>query len=248
MRAPLKKRGVEVAAFITALGDLARAQKTRRGVSLYSRWINRPLGRLLAAGAYAGGLTPNMVTALSAVVTASGLVILVAMPPSLMVGVGVALLLILGFALDSADGQVARLLRRSSPAGEWLDHVVDAGKMVLVHTAVLLAGWRFWDGDIRWLLLPLAYQAISVVMFAGLTLVDLLERGSDRGPAAARSPSTLRAVALLPADYGVLAMSFLLWGMVEVFRIWYAALVVLNLIICIGMLIRWFRKLDRLTS
>lgn len=234
-----------MATFSTALGSLAQAQKSKSGVSLYSRWINRPLGRVFAAGAHVVGLTPNQVTALSATATAAGLVLMVAARPALLVGVLVALLLVLGFALDSADGQVARLQQRSSPAGEWLDHVVDAGKMVLVHTAVLVAGWRFWDGSAAWLLLPLVFQAVAVIMFAGLTLVDLLERRSGVA-SAVRAPSSLRSVALVPADYGVLAFGFVLWGATGLFRFWYAAMVMANLIICAGMLVRWFRKLDRI--
>lgn len=232
-----------MASYIEALSSLAAAQKSRTGVSLYSRWINRPLGRVFAGAAYVVGVSPNAVTAMSALFTGLGLAILVLTPLSVGSGVAVAGLLVLGFALDSADGQVARLSGHSSAGGEWLDHVVDAGKMVLVHTAVLLAAWRFWDGSAYWLLVPLGYQTIAVIMFSGGTLVELLER--NRGvPAVRRHPSLLRAIALLPADYGVLAVGFVLWG-TPVFRFWYAGLTAVNGAICCALLIKWFRKLTR---
>ena len=68
-------------------------------------------------------MTPNQVTVLSAVATGAGLVLLVSGEPSPLRAAGVTVLLILGFALDSADGQVARLTGGGSPSGEWLDHV-----------------------------------------------------------------------------------------------------------------------------
>lgn len=233
-----------MAGFSAALSNLAVAQKSSKGVSLYSRWVNRPIGRVLAAAAHVLGVGPNAVTAVSALVTGSGLLVLVLAPPSMITGLLVAALLVLGFALDSADGQVARLSHTSSMAGEWLDHVVDAGKMVLVHTAVLIAAWRFWDGSARWLLVPLAYQVVSVVMFSGLTLVDLLERTRSGSKSAKGNPSTIRALALLPADYGILALSFVLWGFGPAFRVCYLLLAAVNLLILVAMLVRWFRKLS----
>ena len=124
------------------------------------------------------GIGPNMVTLLSAVTTAAGLVLLVVAPVSLATGVGVAALFVLGFALDSADGQVARLTGSSSPAGEWLDHVVDAGKMVAVHAAVLIALWRDEVAP-GWLALSLGYQFVSVVFFAALTLFLLSDAAGN---------------------------------------------------------------------
>lgn len=226
--------------FTQALQSLRQAQKTSKGVSLYSRWVNRPLGRVFAAAAAAMGIGPNAVTAVSAVVTAAGLVLLVLAPISTAAGIGVAVLLILGFALDSADGQVARLTGTSSPAGEWLDHVVDAGKMVAVHAAVLIALWR-GDADPAWFAVALAYQFVSVVFFAALTLFPLLRRGER---AASGTPSMLRSMALLPADYGILALAFLLWGAQPVFLVVYTVLLVATALIAAALCAKWFRGLS----
>src|SRR5215212_1921607 len=95
--------------FSAALRQLQRAQKSKRGAPAYSLYINRPLGRVLAAAAFGARLTPNQVTAISAVCTFAGLVVLALAPAQPLVGFGVAALLVLGYALDSADGQLARL-------------------------------------------------------------------------------------------------------------------------------------------
>lgn len=231
-----------MSSFVTSLEKLSAAQKNKRGVSLYSRFVNRPVGRVLAAASFVLRLTPNQVTLGSAIATVLGLALLVAVPPTPGSALGVALLLMLGFALDSADGQLARLMGLGSPAGEWLDHVVDAGKMVAVHGAVLIAVYRFTDAASGWYLVPLAFQVIAVVTFVGGLLVDLLRRKSA-AVVPERSPSMLRAVVLLPADYGILAVSFALWGWPSIFLGVYGLLAAANLVIMLLLLNKWFRLL-----
>lgn len=235
-----------MAGFRSAVRSLATAQKSSRGVSLYSRWINRPAGRVFAALGHQHGLSPNAVTALSAACTGVALVLLIMVPPVPWLGPVVAIVLMLGFALDSADGQLARLTGRTSPVGEWLDHVVDAAKMVGVHGSVLVAGYRFWPVPDPWLLVPLGFQVVAVVMFSGLVLVELIPKArgvADMGRTG--QPSLLRAVVLLPADYGVLAMSFVLWGLPVAFLGWYGLLALANALILVAMLVRWYRQLNR---
>jgi len=224
------------------LAALSASQKSSAGVSLYSRYVNRPLGRVLAAAAASAGLSPNAVTVLSAAATAGGLVVLIAVPPSWGPAALSAALLVVGFALDSADGQVARLTGRGSPAGEWLDHVVDAGKMVAVHGAVLVAALRHGLLPEPWLYLPLAYQLLSAVFFAALTIFELLQRQRAGTPAPKR-PSTMRAIALLPADYGILAVAFVLWGWPPLFFVVYAMLFVGTLCIALALARKWYRTL-----
>jgi phosphatidylglycerophosphate synthase len=230
--------------FGEAVARLSQAQKSKRGVSLYSRFVNRPLGRVLAAAAYRLGATPNQVTAASALVTVAGLAVVIVAGPGPLAGILGAALLVLGFALDSADGQVARLTGRSSPAGEWLDHVVDAGKIVAVHATVLVAAFRFGVAGAGWLWVPLAFQVVAIVTFAGGVLIDLLKRASSTVEAP-RAPSTLRALALLPADYGILALSFLLWWWAPLFLTVYTLLFAANTVIAVLLVVKWFRELSR---
>ncbi|MEO3766791.1 CDP-alcohol phosphatidyltransferase family protein [Streptomyces sp. B5E4] len=233
--------------FGAALSELRKAQKTAKGVSLYSRYVNRPLGRVFAAGAYVLGLRPNHVTLLSAAFTGGGIAAVALVRPGWALAVAVYALLVAGFALDSADGQLARLRRESSAAGEWLDHVVDCAKVTAVHAAVLVSFYRFFDlSSDAWLLLPLGFQLAAVLIFCGGLLADKLKPKPvpGAGPAAAPPPSRLRAVALLPVDYGVFCVVFLLLGSESAFLAGYTALAVAAALFLIAFTAKWFRELS----
>lgn len=230
-----------------ALRELRTAQKSAKGVSLYSRYVNRPAGRVLAAGAYRVRLTPNQVTLVSAVFSLGAVAALALAGPSWPLAGAVWLGLVVGFALDSADGQLARLLGRGSPAGEWLDHVVDAAKITAVHSAVLISFHRFFDlPSDGWLLVPLGFQFAAVLLFCGGLLADKLKPKAPPAAgatAAAPAPSRLRAVALLPVDYGVFCLLFLTLGAPRVFLAAYTALFAVYALYLAAFLVKWFREL-----
>ncbi|MFF6906165.1 CDP-alcohol phosphatidyltransferase family protein [Streptomyces sp. NPDC012389] len=234
----------------TVLRELRGAQKSAKGVSLYSRYVNRPAGRVLAAGAYRAGLMPNQVTLISALFTYAALAAVALVEPSWTLGLAVYAALAIGFAFDSADGQLARLTGRGGPDGEWLDHVVDCGKLVLVHTAVLISFYRFGElPSDAWLLLPLGFQLAAVVIFCAGLLREQL--GKAAAATALAAPGTapasrVRAVALLPADYGVFCLVFLLLGAPGAFRAGYAVLAVVHTLFLAAFLTKWFRELRAL--
>ncbi|WP_112490025.1 CDP-alcohol phosphatidyltransferase family protein [Streptomyces bacillaris] len=233
----------------TVLRELRGAQKSAKGVSLYSRYVNRPAGRVLAAGAYRTGLTPNQVTLISGLFTYSAIAAVALVEPSWTLGLVVWAGLVIGFAFDSADGQLARLTGRGGPAGEWLDHVVDCGKLLLVHAAVLISFYRFGElPSDGWLLLPLGFQLAAVVTFcAGLLREHLGKAAAGQATTAPAAPvSRARAVALLPADYGVFCLVFLLLGAPGVFLAGYAALAVVHTLFLAAFLAKWFRELRAL--
>ncbi|WP_030982648.1 CDP-alcohol phosphatidyltransferase family protein [Streptomyces sp. NRRL S-1813] len=232
-----------------AIRQLSAAQKSAKGVSLYSRYVNRPAGRVLAAAGYTLKLTPNQVTMLSAVFTFTGVVTIATLRPSPAVAAGIFAALVLGFALDSADGQLARLTGNGSAAGEWLDHVVDCAKMLALHMAVLLSFYRhFGFSDPRYLLVPVAFQFAAVMVFFGGILTEQLKRAdrlkSGAGPAPAAPASTLRSVALLPVDYGVFCAIFLLFGSREVFMVLYCTLLAAHVLFMVAFLAKWYRELS----
>ena len=208
--------------------------------------MNRPVGRVLAAASHTIGLTPNQVSVISAAFTFTGIVLLATVPPSIWLGIGVWLLLALGYAWDSADGQVARLRGGGSLAGEWLDHIFDSAKLVSLPIAVAIGWYRFYDlPDVAWLLVPLGFAIVSTVTFFGMILNDLL-RGKRGVPQAAESggSSPLRSVLGLPTDYGVWCLSFVLWGFPPVFMVVYALLALAALVYLIAALAVWFRKMS----
>ena len=232
-----------------SLAALARAQKTTRGAPLYSRAVNRPLGRRLAALAHVVGATPDQVTAASAAVTAAGIAAIALAPAGARWwGLLVAALLVLGYALDAADGQLARLRGGGSLAGEWLDHVVDAAKIATLHLAVAVWAWRGGQ-DGPWLLVPLAFSAVASTWFFTVILNDHLRRlsGGRDGQAAvtsARRPSLLRSLAALPADYGALCVLFAVLGLPGLFRPLYALLALGFGAVALASMVVWRRQMS----
>jgi phosphatidylglycerophosphate synthase len=231
------------------LARLGTAQKgAARGAPAYSRFVNRRIGRYLAAAAYQLGLSPNAVTGVSALFTFSGIALLVALPPSWGQGAAIAVLLVLGYAWDSADGQVARLTGRGSPAGEWLDHVVDAIKVVTLPLA-LAVGLTVHDVvDPVWLVVPLVSVVTSSVLFFAMILTDQLRRAhgvQSVAPTEGRFP-WLRSVLVLPTDYGVLCWTFLLLGAPQVFLWVYAVITACTFVFLALALVKWFREVRAL--
>ncbi len=230
-----------------AFGQLKTAQKAAKGVSLYSRYANRPAGRLLAAGAYGLKMSPNQVTLVSAAFSFAAVALLAIGAPSWSLGLAVWLGLAVGFAFDSADGQLARLRGGGSAAGEWLDHVVDCAKITALHAAVLITFYRhparFGLGGDAWLLVPLGFQFAAVVTFFGGLLTEKLSLRKAPGTPPA-PPSALRAVALLPVDHGVFCLVFLLLGGGSWFRWAYTALGAAAALFLLAFLTKWFRELS----
>lgn len=238
-----------VLSYASSYRQLADAQKGRgRGAPAYSLYVNRPVGRILAAALNELHLTPNQVSAISAVFTAVGVVLLATVPASVWLGIVVWLLLALGYALDSADGQVARLRGGGSVAGEWLDHVIDAFKTVALPLCVAIGWFRFFplEHD-AWLLVPLALAIGTTGEFFAMILNDLLRARQGVPQAAQQGGSSLaRSLAGLPTDYGVQCLTFVLWGFPGIFVIVYLLLAVAKFGYLVLALPTWFRRMKKL--
>ena len=248
MMAPVAAGGWRVmGGFREALAGLRHAQKTSKGAPAYSRLVNRPLGRLLAAAAHTAGMTPNQVTAVSAAFTFAGIATICTETPSPASSVAVCLLLVAGYALDAADGQLARLRGGGSIAGEWLDHVVDAVKIASLHLAVLISWYRFGDRTDAQLLIPIGFQVTASVLFFVIILNDRIRR-AQRGSSAmilageGRS-STLYSLAVVPTDYGLLCVSFVVMFWEAGFLWVYAALMAANAAFAVLALAKWYREM-----
>ncbi|WP_285063449.1 CDP-alcohol phosphatidyltransferase family protein [Frigoribacterium sp. ME-P-080] len=234
-----------------ALAALASAQKPSTGAPAYSRFVNRRLGRWAAAVAYTVGATPNQVTALSAACTFAGIAVLAFAPSGIGTALAVVLLLVVGYALDSADGQVARLRGGGSPAGEWLDHVIDATKIAVLHLAVFASWLREPEGREALLAAPLVYQVVATVAFFAIVLTDQLRRAeaARTGVAApvGRRTGLLYSLAVVPTDYGLMCLAFVLLAWPPAFTVVYLALLVANAGYLVLALPKWFRELRSLT-
>ncbi|WP_374947770.1 CDP-alcohol phosphatidyltransferase family protein [Agreia sp.] len=251
---------VSPAADETYLGTvrrLASAQKkAARGAPPYSIYVNRRVGRYLAAWAYRAGLTPNMVTGISAAFTFTGIALIATVAPVWWLGIVVWLLLAAGYAFDSADGQVARLRGGGSASGEWLDHVVDALKISTLHLAVLISAYRFFElSNDALLLVPIGYCIVAAVSFFAMILNDQLKaaHGAASASAAVTGPastadgrSRARSLLLVPTDYGFLCMLFVLLGFPVLFFIAYAVFFVANAAHLTLASVKWFTDMSRL--
>ncbi len=225
---------------------LAAHQKSAAGAPAYSRFVNRPVGRWFAATAYHLGMTPDQVTLVSALTTFSGICVLALAPSAVLTGLLAGVLFILGYALDSADGQLARLRGGGSLAGEWLDHVCDAFKSTAVHIGALIGLFRA-EVPTVWLLVPLAYAVVDSLGFFVFVATDLMRR--TQGPAAAKpasSTSVVRSLLTIPTDYGFLAVTFLLFGLPQLFIIAYAVMLLGNVGYLVLGLPRWYGGLRAL--
>ncbi|MDO5735950.1 MAG: CDP-alcohol phosphatidyltransferase family protein [Propionibacteriaceae bacterium] len=241
---------METRSYCAALRRLQSAQKPAAGTPLYSRLVNRPLGRRLAALSYLGGLTPNQVTCISAVFTFSAFVIIASLPPTWWMGVLVSALLVFGYALDAADGQLARLRGGGSAQGEWLDHTVDVAKAVGLHLAILITAYRHFELSVVWLLVPIAYAVVDSVMFSSMLLKDLLaaRQLGGKAPVSSASTSLVRAIMVIPTDYGFFCLTFVLLGQPLLFFSVYVFLFACNAIILVLVLRKWFRDMGSLPS
>ena len=229
------------------IGDLRHAQKPAgRGAPAYSRFVNRKIGRVFAAWAIRAGRTPNQVTAISAAFTFAGISLLVIFPPTAWLGVVVGVCLVVGYAFDSADGQVARYTATGSPAGEWLDHMVDATKVSALPLA-LAAGWyRFEVVAVPWLSVFLVSAVVGAVLFFGMILTEQLRRAHGmESVAPSGTAGNLRAVLVLPTDYGVLCLSFFVLGAPALFLGIYAFLTLASLGYVILAAAKWYREIKQ---
>lgn len=226
------------------LQRLSSAQKPMAGTPLYSRVVNRPVGRVLAAFAVAAGLGPNAVSLVSAACSLSGIAVIAVAAPSPLVGVIVSAVLVLGYALDSADGQVARVTGAGSVTGEWLDHILDALKISSLHAAVAWSAVQHADSRIT-VAVPLLFGVVAFVMFFGMILTDQLRRaaGLAKPPAASGTGDLVRGVLVLPSDYGVLCLAFLTFGWPAVFYPVYGLLGLGSAALLAVAVVRWRRQL-----
>lgn len=220
---------------------LRTAQKRRTGVPLYTLAVNRPVGRVIAAASPAWA-TPNTLTAIGALFTFAGILWLLigatATPAAALVGVG----MVIGFFFDSADGQLARLRGGGSAAGEWLDHVIDGVRMVLLHIATLAFLLRTEAVPV-WLAFTLC-AVFSVSAAATYFAGSLFEKLTTAAPSTTVTRgSRLRSVIMLPVDYGILCWVYLLTPFALVFTVAYGLVALAKVMTTSALLLKWYRSL-----
>jgi phosphatidylglycerophosphate synthase len=232
--------------FTETIRRLSGAQKPpAKGSPAYSRFVNRKIGRVLAAAAFQLRLTPNQVTFISAALSALAIAMIALIRPTPAMAVTTALLLLLGYAFDSADGQLARLRGGGSPAGEWLDHFVDSVKTPALHLGVLIGWYRYYGVDTHTLLIPIAFTLVASVFFFVVILMDQLRRAHpSQAPAPANGgwKAVLRSLMVAPTDYGLLCMIFVIYAWHNGFIVIYSLMLAGTALFMMAALPKWYRE------
>jgi phosphatidylglycerophosphate synthase len=182
--------------------DRARLdQAVKADDSPYTTFAISPWSKYVAWGAGRLGLTPNHLTLTSVAVAAAAAGCFASgTRAGYVVG---AVLLQLSFALDCADGQLARLTSSFSDLGGWLDAMCDRLKEYLVYAGLALGSVR--GGDDVWLLavvalvLQTARHAVDSSWSVTPAAVSAATEGARRRAAGeARRWHWARKVAILP--------------------------------------------------
>lgn len=168
-----------------------------------TRWIYRPVSRVLTRGLVHLPITPNQVSAIVAVLGVLGCW-LTARGDVTGLWLGAALVLAGGF-IDGCDGEIARIKLQGSPLGAWLDTAVDEATTTLYLIAIGLHTHHRrpdWDWVVPSIVIgTLAYVVAVVCIYYFLIVVSktgnsqhyvgrLLLVETPDGPALRRPPPT----------------------------------------------------------
>lgn len=236
-----------------ARSALTAAKKPAVGVPAYLRWVNRPLGGRVAVIAASWGWTPNMVTAVSALLGFAGIGVLIAVT-DVWAGPVAALLFLACYVFDSADGQLARIQRRGGPSGEWLDHVVDGIRAPLVHIAVAVHLLRTHavDGSFdlaqpvtALIAVAIAFSALVSAWFLSQILAEKLAP-PEKGDAERGGRGVLESFVKQPQDSSTTYLVIALLALPPLFAVAYVALFVWELLVFAVSLRRKYVKLRTL--
>jgi phosphatidylglycerophosphate synthase len=112
--------------------------------SLFNLYLARPMAAVAVSAFSRTQVTPNQVTFLALGMMVAGVAMLAGIPGvwGLILGVGA---IELSYVLDCADGQLARLTRRTSAVGALLDFLMDELKAYLL-VGALATRWFLQDG------------------------------------------------------------------------------------------------------
>ncbi|GLZ81291.1 hypothetical protein Afil01_60980 [Actinorhabdospora filicis] len=182
----------------------------RRG-GLFTQFVNQRIGSVCAVVAHRLGLAPSAVTLINLVCGLAMSAALIALAPVMADGrvpaalMGLLALAVWQFAysLDCADGMLARVTGRSSPAGARLDILADIAQQTAVTAATASVAVAYTDWTPTWL----------VAAFAGLWMTNLVTSvmgKSGDGDSLIASESLIVGLVKLIRDYGAVVTAITL--------------------------------------
>ncbi|MBN1971470.1 MAG: CDP-alcohol phosphatidyltransferase family protein [Candidatus Delongbacteria bacterium] len=186
-------------------------QKGSLGTPAYTRYINRWFGRLFASFIALFEITPNAISLLSSIITLISFILFLLLNKiHFFTSLVLVILLMLGYALDSADGQLSRLLIKQSKRGEWLDHTLDAIKIPLGHGVAIFYIINTWAINHSWFVLYLILLSLTSGRFlSNILKTKLIDYKSKKSQVDSTNNDVIKSILLLPEDYGVYILLFL---------------------------------------
>jgi phosphatidylglycerophosphate synthase len=193
-----------------------------RGGGLFTETVSQRIAAHLCVAAYRLGAAPTALTLANLVLGLGASVLVTALAgavhagrvPAYVVGVAALLLWHLAYALDCADGQLARVTGRASPAGGRVDVLCDVALQISLVAAVATVAHEYTPGTPAWLL----------AAFAGSWMTNLVTSVLQQGSAAASlvtGSSPLVRVVKLVRDYGaVVTVVGLVLAIVPQWTVW----------------------------
>ncbi|NYT93561.1 CDP-alcohol phosphatidyltransferase family protein [Salinispora sp. H7-4] len=177
--------------------------RTNRGGGLFSEAISQRIGAAFASGAHRFGLRPTTlsITNLALGLITSVIVATLAEPvaagrvPAGLVGLVALVGWQVAYALDCADGQLARVTGQGSPAGARVDVLSDVAAQIALVAALSATAVAQSPSIPAWL----------IAAFAGTWMVNLVTSVMQAGPNATSmvtSTSPLVRLVKLIRDYG----------------------------------------------
>jgi phosphatidylglycerophosphate synthase len=177
----------------TAADFLAR----NRGGGLFTETVSQRLGAYLSVGAHRLGLPPTALTLGNLVLGVGASIAVVVNASRMNVAIGLAALAVwhLAYALDCADGQLARVTGRTSPAGKRIDILCDVALQISLVASVVAVAEAHHPNLPAWL----------GPLFAGTWMVNLvtsvLQQDSTAHSLVTSNSPVVRMVKLV-RDYG----------------------------------------------
>jgi phosphatidylglycerophosphate synthase len=178
---------------------------TNRGGGLLSEAIDQPIGARIALAGYRLDLAPSVLTVVNLLVGVgtSIAVIALAVPmhrgsvPAVAVGLIALVLWHVAYQFDCADGQLARVARKTSATGARLDILCDIAVQIALVSAVSAVAVQYQPRTPTWF----------VAAFAGCWMINLVT-SVLAGGAQAQSLVTSRSLPVrvikLSRDYGAM--------------------------------------------
>jgi phosphatidylglycerophosphate synthase len=215
----------EASTTVTERPTAVQFYAVNRGGGLFSEAVSQRLGALVALAGHRLGASPTALTVANLVIGLAVSVTVVALAGSVATGSvpawAVGLLALVGwqvaYAFDCADGQLARVTGRTSPAGARLDILCDVAAQIALVTALAATAEAQRPETPAWLL----------AAFAGTWMVNLVTSVLQSGPQAASMVTSrslpVRLVKLI-RDYGaVIALAGLVLTVAPAWTVWLIA-------------------------